>query len=419
MKKRFVSVLLAIVLLCSVLPWSCMEVCAATYSGSCGSRLRWSLDTSTGLLTISGSGAMTSVPWINYSNLIKNVSLPNGLTSIAAGAFSDCMNLASVTIPDSVTSIGDSAFAFCGSLKSITIPGSVKSIGRFAFDACWSLENVELMHGVESIGYCSFFRANLKSLVIPNSVETIDYSAFSGNRGLTRVTIGTGVRSIGQYAFGYYFSENPDDETEYKVSGFTIHGELDSVSQSYANSNGFQFEPYVCFVDVPANAYYAEAVRWAVYNNVTSGTDLMHFSPKNLCTREQVISFLYAACGKPAHHQTSNPFSDVKPGKYYYNAVLWAYEKNITRGVGDGKFGVGLNCTREQAITFIWKAIGWTVEGVENPFTDVKPGKYYYDAVLWAYDYGVTRGIGDGKFGVGKTCTRAEIVSFLFYCYLT
>lgn len=419
MKKRFVSVLLVIVLLCSVLPWSCMEVYAATYSGSCGSRLSWSLNTGTGLLTISGSGAMTSAPWSNYSNLIKNVSLPSGLTSIAAGAFSDCMNLASVTIPDRVTSIEDSAFTYCTSLKSITIPGSVKSIGKFAFYACIGLENVELAHGVESIGYYSFYSANLKSLVIPNSVKTIGYAAFAGNRCLKSVTIGTGVRSIGQYAFGYYFSENPDDETKYKVSGFTIYGERDSVSQSYANSNGFRFEAYVCFVDVPANAYYAEAVIWAVYNNVTSGTDWMHFSPKNVCTREQVISFLYAACGKPAHHQTRNPFSDVNPSKYYYNAVLWAYERGITRGVGDGKFGVGQTCTREQAITFIWKALGWTAEGAENPFTDVKPGKYYYDAVLWAYEYGVTSGVGGGKFGVGKTCTRAEIVSFLFYCYLT
>ena len=110
-----------------------------------------------------------------------------------------------------------------------------------------------------------------------------------------------------------------------------------------------------------------------------------------------------------------NPFSDVKPSKYYYKAVLWAAENGITNGVGNGKFGVGQGCTREQAMTFLWVSAGRPRHSqTNNPFSDVKSGKYYYNAILWAVENGVTSGVGNGRFGVGQICTRAQIMTFLF-----
>ena len=174
------------------------------------------------------------------------------------------------------------------------------------------------------------------------------------------------------------------------------------------------------FSDVSANKYYYEPVLWAYYNDpqITGGVSEGKFGPGKNCTREQIVTFLWKAAGAPKPTSTANPFTDVKAGKYYYDAVLWAVENKITGGVGGGKFGVGQPCTREQAVTFLWVACGkpeahWTT----NPFTDVKAGKYYYDAVLWAVENGITSGVSDTTFGVGKTCTRGQIVTFLYKAF--
>ena len=171
------------------------------------------------------------------------------------------------------------------------------------------------------------------------------------------------------------------------------------------------------FVDVPEGKYYTNAVLWAYYHDprITGGTDATHFSPNKECKREQVVSFLYLAHGKPEVHLTENPFTDVKPGKYYYDAVMWALENKITGGVSTDKFGVGKSCTREQVVTFLWNAAGKPESTrTENPFTDVKEGKYYYKAVMWALEQGITGGVTKTSFGVGKTCTRGQIVTFLY-----
>ena len=172
------------------------------------------------------------------------------------------------------------------------------------------------------------------------------------------------------------------------------------------------------FVDVIEGKYYYNPVLWAYYHQpyqITGGTDATHFSPGKTCTREQVVSFLYAAYDKPEHHMTFNPFTDVKAGKYYYNAVMWAVENKITGGATETTFGIGKPCTREQVVTFLWKAAGAPApKSTANPFTDVKAGKYYYNAVLWAVENGITGGATETTFGVGKPCTRAQVVTFLY-----
>lgn len=171
------------------------------------------------------------------------------------------------------------------------------------------------------------------------------------------------------------------------------------------------------FVDVSEGKYYYSAVLWAYYHQpqITGGADSTHFAPNKECKREQVVSFLYAAQGKPEFEMPENPFRDVKPSKYYYKAVMWALANEVTGGVSQDQFGVGRSCTREQVVTFLWKLAGkpesWQTE---NPFTDVKPGKYYYKAVLWALEHKITGGVSETRFGVGKACTRGQIVTFLY-----
>ena len=198
------------------------------------------------------------------------------------------------------------------------------------------------------------------------------------------------------------------DITEAKE--FTMPAEAVTVKVSFRRINPF--------VDNIQGKYYYNNVLWAYWHDprVTSGTDDTHFSPNKDCTREQIVTFLYAAYGKPGHEETESTFSDVTPKKYYYHAVMWAVEKGVTGGVEDGtKFGVGRPCTREQVVTFLWKAAGAPEPaGADCPFTDVKPGKYYYKAVLWAVENGVTGGMSATSFGVGKTCTRAQVVTFLY-----
>ena len=159
---------------------------------------------------------------------------------------------------------------------------------------------------------------------------------------------------------------------------------------------------------------------WA-YNHdpqVTGGTDATHFGPNKNCTREQIVTFLWKAAGAPEPTSTTNSFTDVKPGKYYYKAVLWAVENNVTGGVSDTLFGVGRPCKREQAVTFLWKACGSPEPRTsESPFTDVQPGKYYFKPVLWAVENGITGGVSATLFGVGRTCTRAQIVTFLYKAF--
>ena len=174
------------------------------------------------------------------------------------------------------------------------------------------------------------------------------------------------------------------------------------------------------FSDVKETAWYYKAVMWAYYHDpqIVSGTTADTFSPKNPCTRAQVVTFLWHAMGDPKAASDYNPFSDVKEGEYYYKAVLWAIENDITSGIGNGLFGINEPCKREQVVTFLWKTVGSPEpKTTENPFSDVKEGKYYYKAVLWAVENGITSGMSDGRFGVGETCTRAHIVTFLYAAF--
>ena len=168
------------------------------------------------------------------------------------------------------------------------------------------------------------------------------------------------------------------------------------------------------FLDVPAGAYYEDAVVWAVGKGITSGTNATTFDPNGTCTRAQAVTFLWRAAGSPTPKTKLMPFPDVPIGSYYWNAVLWAIEQGITEGTSYLTFSPNDSCTRAQIVTFLWRSKGNPAVSGNAPFTDVAPDAYYAAAVTWAEKNGITGGIGNGLFGSNNTCTRAQIVTFLY-----
>ena len=168
------------------------------------------------------------------------------------------------------------------------------------------------------------------------------------------------------------------------------------------------------FVDVSASDYYYDAVLWAVGKSITGGTSATTFDPSGNCTRAQAVTFLWRAAGSPAPKTKAMPFTDVPAGSYYHDAVLWAIEQGITKGTSDTAFSPNATCTRAQIVTFLWRAGGSPAVSGSAAFTDVASDAYYAAAVAWAEKNGVTGGIGGGLFGTGNTCTRAQIVTFLY-----
>ena len=168
------------------------------------------------------------------------------------------------------------------------------------------------------------------------------------------------------------------------------------------------------FTDVPAGAYYEDAVVWAVGRNITTGTSATTFNPNGSCTRAQAVTFLWRAAGSPAAKSSAMPFTDVPAGSYYHDAVLWAVEQGITKGTSDTAFSPNATCTRAQIVTFLWRAGGSPAVSGNSAFTDVAADAYYAAAVTWAEKNDITGGIGGGLFGSGNTCTRAQIVTFIY-----
>ena len=168
------------------------------------------------------------------------------------------------------------------------------------------------------------------------------------------------------------------------------------------------------FVDVATGSYYEDAVDWAVENGITQGTDDTHFSPDGICTRAQAVTFLWRAAGSPEPETRAMPFADVPAGSYYYDAVLWAVENGITEGTSDTRFSPNATCTRAQIVAFLWRSEKSPAASSRNPFADVKSSAYYADAVLWAVKENITKGTTSTTFSPNADCTRAQIVTFLW-----
>jgi predicted nucleic acid-binding Zn ribbon protein len=169
----------------------------------------------------------------------------------------------------------------------------------------------------------------------------------------------------------------------------------------------------VSFADVPEGQYFTQPVAWAVSNGITNGTGANTFSPEQTCSRGQIVTFLWRAAGKPIV-DVENPFTDVKEGAYYYDAVLWAYTSGITTGTGANTFSPDANCTRGQIVTFLWRYAGSPTVSAGSAFQDVAQGQYYTSAVYWAVANGITNGTSQTTFSPNTVCTRSQAVTFLY-----
>ena len=225
---------------------------------------------------------------------------------------------------------------------------------------------------------------------------------------ITATTSGTDMEQKAVLTF-------PANDSTTDAATYTVTNSLDdtvTASVTVAKKNSM----LNFFVDVPAGAYYYDAVLWAAENGIIGGVDDTHFAPNVTCTRAQAVTFLWRAAGSPAPKSSEMPFEDVAAGSYYYDAVLWAVENGITKGTSDTTFSPNADCTRAQAMAFIWRSQKSVAADGVNPFTDVAADAYYAGAVQWAVENGVTNGTSDTTFSPNTNCTRAHIVTFLYRC---
>ena len=315
------------------------------------------------LMNIVIGDGLTSIAGYSFYGCesLTHIDIPDNVTKIGSYAFADCSSLEDVVIGDGVTVIGDHAFRWCNSLRSIEIPGNVDIIENSAFSYCKGLNEVVIGDGVTIIGDFAFYWCeHLRSIEIPDSVTSIEDRAFQNtNYDLTIIC------NPGSFAENYairngfrykWFQEHihsydvletvpptctAEGYTTYTCAcgdGYVLN-DTPPLYHDYIDGTctrcGEADPDYNPFTDVPENKWFAEPVLWAVESGVTSGTTATTFSPDEICTRAQVVTFLWRAMGVPEPESYENPFTDVREKDYYYKAVLWAVEKGITTGTSE------------------------------------------------------------------------------------
>ncbi len=422
-----------------------------------------------GAYTIPSS--VTSIEEYAFSDCtgLTSITIPSSVTSIGECAFEYCTGLTSITIPSSVTSIGNDAFWNCSGLTSITIPSSVTVIGDGAFGDwdCSGLTSIYfcgnapyLCHkpflNVSATAYYPDGNSTWTDKVKQNYGGNLTWVPWTPTNGAAAAPevrgLHTGKENGSTVSFSdltpgaqYVLIVSRDKNSDLLASGnllyiaqaaadadgtltFTpapqeaaanafvgLYGQGETISGGYEPCDGVNC-PGKAFADMPAKGNWAhDPIDWAVSNEITNGTSASTFSPDEGCTRAQVVTFLWRAAGQPAPASSTNPFTDVKPGAYYYNAVLWAVEKGITNGTSDKTFSPDETCTRAQIVTFLWRYEGQPAPtSTNNPFADVRTSAYFGSAVLWAVEKGITNGTSATTFDPEDTCTRAQVVTFLY-----
>lgn len=474
---------------------------------------------------------------------LAEIALPDGVKTLGEKVFSGCAALKSVKIPAEVTVIPTEAFFGCSSLESITIPKSVSHINERAFDGCtalkkvdylgsdtdWSQVTKETCNNALNNAEKSFTRTDHEhkytdTVIPPTCTErgcTVHLCACGDKRedsytpplghsyrdgicvrcgildpnrdtqhehdfiptvtkptclteGFTTYACSCGecytkdyvsavghktqlqnAKAAGCMTGGYtgdevctvcgkvfkqgsvIFALGHDPQparvkaptcTESGYTGDLICmrcGDMTQIGKTVAAA-GHKFFGGVCsvcgtkgaeaapeFDDVKPGAFYFDAVRWAVENGITNGTGKNTFSPNDVCSRYQIVMFLWRAAGQP-EAKAAVSFADVKPGDIFYEAVQWAVERGITKGTSSTSFSPFAPCTRGQIVTFLYRSAGSPkVSGACN-FSDVSSGSFCHDAVIWASTEGITNGTSAGRFSPNEGCTRAQVVTFLY-----
>ena len=384
---------------------------------------------------------------------LKEVELPESTWSIGYQAFA-CSGLESIEIPDNVVVLQGESFRGCENLKSVKLPASLirSDEGESHFADCTSLTTVIMPQGAD-LDFDPWFFKNCDSLtdISFHTASTIGQSMYQGCDGLTSLTIPQGVKEIGSNAFSGCLNLSyvtvPETVTAIGDQAFAACGRLKAVAfrgdAPVFTGNVFAADNLVCyypagnatwtpevmgqyggsvtwipyevlpFMDVPVNAFYFDPVAWAVEKGITAGATADSFNPNGQCQRGQIVTFLWRAAGCPIV-EAENPFTDVKETDFYYDAVLWAVENGITSGTSANTFSPFKTCSRAEVVTFLWRAGGKPQVQGENPFTDVTEADFYHDAVLWAAATGITAGVDATHFAPLSICNRAQVVTFLY-----
>ena len=422
--KKTLCALLALCLMLTLLPFGAL---AADVSGEYGDGLRWTL-TADGTLTITGAGAMPDytqeelfmdehidqkapVPWQAYDADLRAVVIGEGITRVGDYTFMNCRNVANVTLPSTLRSIGKYAFSFCAAetialpnglqeigdrafvgadLREIIVPATVTKLGEGAYEGCDFARVIKVLGPVEKLESHTFYRCRPSDLFLSKDIHSMARDVFEIDAHVWHVFCdGTEAR----------FLENIKN--------------LDAFHYVYLHTNT-PLDIHPTFTDVPDGAWYADSVQWAAERSFTAGTSETTFSPDATCTRAQMVTFLWRFCGSPKMTNAANPFDDVHESDYFYQAVLWAVENEITNGTSSHTFSPDKTITRAETVTFFWRKHAREVpNGYVKKFRDVPRGAYYADAVDWAVDTRLTNGISEDFFGPDQPCTRAQIVTFL------
>jgi len=402
--KRTASIFLAILILLSSFTF---VTSAATYTS--------------GNYTYSVNGVYATILSYNNDSYIGGIAIPETLGGypvvvIGENAFEEC-SMRTVIIPDTVESIGDEAFYWCESLRSVTIPTSLTYIGYDAFMLCGELEEVyyrgtETQRNKMTIKRGNFYlEEGLLGDVVWHYQSCIGMAEHTFTNSCD-TTCGCGFTRKITHSYGKYKYNGDATITSdgTKTRKCTVCGKKSTVT-----ATGTKLKSPLN--DIDSSSYCYKATVCAIQNNITAGTSETTFSPNDACTRGQIVTFLWRAAGSPSPKNGNNPFKDVKKSQYYYKAVLWAVENGITTGTSKTTFEPNASCTRGQVVTFLWRAKGSPSVSSSNPFTDIESNQYYYNAVLWAVKNKITTGTSSTAFSPDDSCTRGQIVTFLYRCY--
>ena len=376
---------------------------------------------------------------------LKSATLPQGLIALKDSTFSGCLALAQIELPESLTSIGPAAFYNCG-LTELTVPASVTSIASEAFAGCTALKGIKFL-GCPEIAADSFSDVSA-TVFYPDDggwteemrqdygPGTLTWVPFSATLKLNRTSLSVAVKgaaelkasfSTGADASGFVtWSSSNNSVATVDANGVVTakkYGKCSITARFDDLGISASCQVQTLFWDVAdPSKYYFKPVYWAAEHGITAGYNYEYFDPQGECTREQMMTFMWRMAGKPEPETKESPFKDVSKGDYFFKAVMWGVENGITNGYTAGpyagRFGVGMPCLREQAMTFLWRMKGKPEpRTTTNPFKDVMEFGYYYKAVLWASENGIAKGYEDGTYGVGKTCLREHMVTFLSRYY--
>lgn len=461
MKKRLIAMFLALAMVVCMVP----GVSAATYSGTCGTNLKWTFDSNTGVLHISGTGAMNDYsqnyePWHSYNDNIRSVVVEDGCTHIGSWAFAFSESLTSVSLPNSVTSIGADAFDGSTKLVSCPLPDYLTSIGEWAFYGCKALAGLDLPSTLTEIGECAFKNCdNITVADIPGSVTQLPYAVFEDCEKLTTVTFGEGVQSIGESVFRNTGITNivlPQSMQTLGMSAFkgcenlkvvTMRGckkigssafqDCDSLRRVTLAENTETIQQYAfAYCDtltslrLPASVksvgystcYKSNALKQVILMNPDCEiNEYANLGLQGICTiygYADSTAYTYAIkkgytfelIGKEGPEPSI--FADVPTGAWYQSAVEYAYANGLFYGVGNDSFAPDYPMERAMLVTVLWRYEGQPSDGVNN-FTDVPTGKWYTQAIAWAAKNGIVNGIGNNRFDPTGKISREQVASIL------